>query len=82
MSSDLMQWFSYFFTFCYNALYSIKFPGTNIRMIYILILTSIIGIMISLFRRMLLQPTHKERNSVKSSYSNWDSSQTDWGSDW
>lgn len=58
---DLSNWFKFFFKFAYNALYSIKFPGTNIRMIYLLILASVLNIIIVLFRRMLLTPTSKAK---------------------
>lgn len=63
MSSDIISWFRFFFNFIYNVFYSFKVPGTNIRLIYLLILSSIVGIMISLFRRMLLQPTYDNKNS-------------------
>ena len=63
MSSDLISWFRFFFNYMFNVFYSFKVPGTNIRLLYLLILASLVGIMISLFRRMLLQPTYNSRNS-------------------
>lgn len=67
MSSELVAWFQWFFPYMYNVFYSVKMPGTNIRLIYFFILFSLMVLVINLVRRMLYQPNSgRERFSSRS----------------
>lgn len=63
MDSGIFEWFGFFFNFIYNALYSIKFPGLGIRMIYVLILASLLYLLFGIFRRLLFSPLKGGRNA-------------------
>lgn len=68
MSSELVTWFSYFFRFIYNALYSVNMPGFNIPLLYFFIMFSVLFMLFNIFRRLLFSPHKASRNaSVKRS---------------
>ena len=66
MNTDFLQWITWFFRFCYNALYSVNLPGLNIPVLYVLIFVSLMNLLIILVRRVLYQPTRNGTNIKKS----------------
>ena len=65
MSSEFLQWITWFFRFCYNTLYSVNVPGLNIPVLYVLIFVSLMHLLITFVKRVLYQPSSSENAVYK-----------------
>lgn len=54
--SDFILWVTWFAKFIYNLLYTVKVPGLDIPLIYLLIFATLMVMILSFVKRVLYQP--------------------------
>lgn len=53
ITSDFVQWISFFLNFMFNVFYSVKVPGLNIRLIYFLVLVFVAGVAFTIINQII-----------------------------